>query len=167
MLKLRYSLLDDLISSNLRGLIDKHFVPPRINSIIVKSYDSHVSRSSMVSHLAVMKSEWNIHENCECAIYIFQFQVIHDSQWTSKDTLSPTVRLFSAKSFVKTSVTGLAQALQSNSMRLTGPQAASLQLGTRQRCETSCRRTLYVWHPLFARQQVARKEQSSTFRNVA
>ena len=169
MLKLRYSLLDDLISSNLRGLIDKHFVPPRINSMIVKSYNSHVSRSSMVSHLAVMESEWNIHENCECATYIFQFQVIHDSQWTSKDTLSPTVRLFSPTSFVKTSVTGLEQALQSNSMRLTSPQATSLQLATRQRCETSCRRTLYVWHPSLqlARQQVARKQQSSTFRHVA
>ena len=89
----------------------------------------------MVSHLAAMESEWNIHEHCECAIYIFQFQVIHDSQWTSRDTLNPTVRLFSPKSFVKTSVTGLGQPLQSNSMRLTSPQAASLQLATRDKLQ--------------------------------
>ena len=51
---------------------------------------------------------------------------------------------------LKTSVTGLGQAPQSNSTRLTSPHAASLQLAKRLRCETSCRRTLHVWHPLFA-----------------
>ena len=51
---------------------------------------------------------------------------------------------------LNTSVTGLGQAPQSNSTRLTSPQAASLQLAKRLRCETSCRRTLYVCHPLFA-----------------
>ena len=63
-------------------------------------------------------------------LYIY-FNFTSFSQWTSKDTLSPTVRLLSPKSFVKTSVTDLGQAHQSNSMRLTSPQAASLQLATR------------------------------------
>ena len=73
----------------------------------------------MVSHLTVMESEWNIHENCECAIYIFQFQVI---QPVDRHLESNGPLLF-REVFVKSSVTVLGEALQSNLMRLTSPKA--------------------------------------------